>query len=222
MLKNACVPFGFCYTVSMKLFLASEAKHPESIKKLAEFVGGFEGKRIAYIPTAANGEWGWESWKDGGSWKLINTLGAHVTVFQLEEYRNQNMETVLAGYNILWFAGGMPGYLMYWIKSVGLDNSLKTLLQKGAIYVGSSAGAMVTAQTLEVATWGFVDNDLGAKNMAGLGLVDFDIYPHYDESLYEKIKATYTGNKLYLLKNGEEIIVEDGKVQIVGEERIIS
>ena len=206
----------------MKLFLASEAKHPESIKKLTEFVGGFEGKRIAYIPTAANGEYGWESWKDGGSWKIVNTLGADITVFQLEEYRNQNMQTVLDGFDIIWFAGGMPGYLMYWIKSVGLDKSLKLLLEKGAIYVGSSAGAMVTSKSLDVATWGFVDNDLGAENMPGLGLVDFDIYPHYEDSLYEQIKSKFKGNKIYLLKNGEEIIVEDGNIQVIGEERVIS
>lgn len=214
--------FGSCYTVSMKLFLASEAKHPESIKKLAEFVGGFEGKRIAYIPTAANGEYGWESWKNGGTWELINTLDAHITLVQLEEYRNKNLEEVLRGKDIIWVGGGMSGYLMYWMKSVGLDNSLKPLLQKGAIYVGSSAGAMVTAQTLDVATWDFVDNDLGAKDMSGLGLVDFDIYPHYEDSLYEQIKNKFRGKKMYLLKNGEEIIVEDGNIQVIGEERTIT
>ncbi|MGB4965710.1 MAG: Type 1 glutamine amidotransferase-like domain-containing protein, partial [Microgenomates group bacterium] len=179
------------------------------------------GKRIAYIPTAANGEQGWESWKEGGSWKIVNTLGADITVFQLEEYRNQNMQTVLEGFDIIWFAGGMPGYLMYWIKSVGLDKSLKLLLEKGAIYVGSSAGAMVASKSLDVATWGFVDNDLGAENMPGLGLVDFDIYPHYEDSLHEKIKRKFNGNKLYLLKNSEEIIIDNGNMHVIGEERVI-
>ena len=40
----------------MKLFLASDAKYPDSIEKLRSFIGGFEGKSIAYIPTAVNGE----------------------------------------------------------------------------------------------------------------------------------------------------------------------
>jgi len=39
-----------------RLFLASEAKHPESMQKLEDFVGGLKSKKIAYIPTAANGE----------------------------------------------------------------------------------------------------------------------------------------------------------------------
>jgi hypothetical protein len=37
----------------------------------------------------------------------------------------------------------------------------------------------------------------------------------------EEIKKNYKGNALYLLKNGEEIIVEDDKVTVIGEERII-
>ena len=49
----------------MKLFLASQAKNPETIEKIKKYIGGFVGKNIAYIPTAANGE-GWGSWKKGG------------------------------------------------------------------------------------------------------------------------------------------------------------
>ena len=207
---------------NMKLFLASEAKNALSIQKLQEYSGGLAGKNIAYIPTAANGEQGWESWRNGGSWELINTLNANISLIQLEEYRIKNLAEVLRGKDIIWVAGGMPGYLMYWMKSTGFDKIIKPLLNTGTLYVGSSAGAMVTSKSLDVATWGFVDNDLGAENMPGLGLVDFDIYPHYEDSLYEQIKSKFKGNKIYLLKNGEEIIVEDGNIQVIGEERIIT
>ena len=77
----------------MKLFLASEAKHPESIEKLRRFIGGsFKGKTIAYIPTAANGEEPFGSWKQNSStWKVVNTLGAKVTSVQLEDYKNSSV-----------------------------------------------------------------------------------------------------------------------------------
>jgi len=48
----------------MKLFLASEVKHPTCMKYLEKFVNGFEGKKIAYIPTASNGEDGYGYWKN--------------------------------------------------------------------------------------------------------------------------------------------------------------
>src|ERR1700686_2362044 len=92
--------------IYMKLFLASEAKHPESIKILEEYVGGFVGKTIAYIPTASNGE-GWESWRDGGTWEILEKLGAKVTFVQLEDYRSKEAIQHIQGKDIIWFAGGM-------------------------------------------------------------------------------------------------------------------
>lgn len=205
----------------MKLFLASEAKHPDTIKKLEEFVCGFKGKSIAYIPTAANGE-KWESWKNGGSWNLVNTLDVKLEKILLEDYGNGGVLERIIDKDIVWFAGGMVGYLLYWMKRCSLDKNLPKILEK-TIYVGSSAGSMVLCKnSTDIATWGFVDNELGANEIKPLGLVDFDIYPHYEESLLPQIKGNYKGNKLYLLKNGEEIIVEDGKMIVIGEERIIS
>ena len=94
----------------MKIFLASEAKHPESMLKLKTFVGGFEGKSIAYIPTALNGEELYGDWKkNSSSWKLVQTLGANVTSVVLEEYKNASVVDVLRGKDILWFAGGALG-----------------------------------------------------------------------------------------------------------------
>lgn len=205
----------------MRLFLASEAKNPSSIKKLEEYIGGFNDKSIAYIPTAGNGD-GWGCWKEGGSWNLVQTLNAKVSLVQLEDYRDVDVVKELIGKDIIWFAGGQTGYLMYWIRRAELDKHLKELLNKGSLYVGSSAGSMVTGKTLDVCEWYIGEIESGASVIPGLGLVDFDIYPHYEDGLLQQIKNHYKGNKLYLLKNGEEIIVEDENVTVIGEERIIS
>jgi hypothetical protein len=39
--------------------------------------------------------------------------------------------------------------------------------------------------------------------------------------MYDEIKKRYMGRKLYLLKNGEEVLVEGEKVKVLGEERIL-
>ena len=76
----------------MKLFLASEAKHPDSIEKLRSFVGRFKGKSIAYIPTAANGEELYGGWETSSlTWSLVKTLGAKVTPIVLEEYKDSTV-----------------------------------------------------------------------------------------------------------------------------------
>lgn len=208
----------------MRFFLASRTHNPETIEQLRQYIGGFAGKKIAYIPTAANGEDGWESWKtkEDGSWKFINTLGADVRTVVLEEYRNESVIEELEGKDIIWFAGGAPGYLMYWIRRCGLDIHIKRLLKKGALYFGASAGAMVAGKTLQVSAWRFVDGERGAKEIGPMNLVDFDIFPHFQDEYLPEIREKYKGEKLYLLKDGEEIIVEDGKITVIGEERIVS
>ncbi|NTU73838.1 type 1 glutamine amidotransferase-like domain-containing protein [Candidatus Roizmanbacteria bacterium] len=205
----------------MKLFLASEAKHPESIKMLSEFVGGFEGKSIAYIPTAANGD-GIYSWKTGGGWQIVNNLRANVTLVQLEDYRSSEVISQLEGKDIIWIAGGFCGYLMYWMRRTELDIHIREILEQGTVYVGSSAGSMIASPGLEMAEWYLTDQEHGASILPGLGLVDFDIFPHYEESQYDDIKSLYRGKKLYLLKNGEEVTVDGKEIRVFGVERIIT
>lgn len=205
----------------MRLFLASEVKNPSTTKKLEEYVGGFKGKEIAYIPTAGNGE-GWGSWKSGGSWKLAQTLGAEITLLQLEDYWNKDVISQLQGKDIVWFAGGQSGYLMYWIRRTQIDKHIKRMLDNGTLYLGSSAGSMITGKTADITEWCIGDGESGAGIIPQLELVDFDIYPHFKDEHLEKIKEYYKGKKLYLLKDGEQIIVEDKKVIVIGEERIVT
>jgi peptidase E len=124
--------------------------------------------------------------------------------------------------DIIWMAGGACGYLMYWIRRTGLDKHLPELLKDNKrIYVGSSAGSMITAPTLDICEWYIGENEVGASSIPSLGLVDFDFYPHYEDNLYDEIVKHYHGNTMYLLKNGEVMIVENGDIKISGEERIV-
>jgi len=208
----------------MRLFLASRAKDPKTVEKLKKYIGGFKGKTIVYIPTAANAEDGWESWKSGETWNMVRKFESVSIPVQLEDYRNKSVVHEIKRINpdIIWFGGGYPGYLAYWMRRCALDEYLPEILGKKGLYFGSSAGAMVAGVTLQIATFGFVDNERGAGDIKPMNFVNFDIFPHYSEKHFDKIKQKYCGKKLYLLKDGEEIIVEDNKVTLIGEERIIT
>jgi peptidase E len=208
----------------MKLFLASYISHPDTQKRLINFMGGYKDKKIAYIPTAANGEDGWEKWKTNSStWKMVSASGAEVEPIQLEDYKEDEIGKKLENKDVIWVAGGMTGYLAYWAKRRYLDKILPAILEKGTIYVGSSAGAMLVGQTTQASEFEFTDKERGASLMEPLRIVDFDIFPHYKDEYLDLIKSEYKGScKLYLLKDGEEIIVEDGRVMITGEERVVT
>jgi peptidase E len=205
----------------MKLFLAAEAKHPESLEKLKSFVGkDFKDITISYIPTASNGEF-YGCWKGGDSIKVAKALGAKLKIVELEDKSYKDVVSEIRGADIIWIAGGMAGYLMYWIRRVELDKVLPDLLEKGAIYVGSSAGSMVCAKTIKVADWFIGETEPGASLLPGLGFIDFEIYPHFEDDLLSEIKSKKSEGVLHLLRNGDVITLIDDKVETLGEEIIL-
>lgn len=206
----------------MKLFLASEGKNPESLEKLNKFLGKLLAKcRIAYIVTAANGEMGYGSWRGSETIQIVKKLGAEITVIELENYMFENVLEKIRGNDVIWFAGGQPGYLLYWIRRVGLDKELPRLLKSGMVYVGSSAGSMIAGPTLFAAENFPGDQELGASIIPGLGFIDFEIFPHFENEQLPAIKKFWRKGKLCLLKDGEAITVVDGKISILGGERFI-
>lgn len=205
-----------------KLFLASRAAVPESMEKLEKFAGGLKGKSVVYCPTAANGERGYGSWKDSETLKIVKKSVAKVTIVELENYWNEDVLNKFRNKDIVWFAGGMSGYLMYWIRRVALDILLPKLLSKGVIYVGSSAGSMICAPTHHLAELFHGEEERGASVIPGLGFIDFEIFPHYDEKYLPALKEKWHYGKLCLLKDGEAITISDGKMEILGEERFIT
>lgn len=206
-----------------KLFLASEAKDPKSIKKLKDFIGkDLKKLKIAYVPTAMNGNY-YGSWKDGTSYKIAKSLCRELNIIELEDAYYKDVISEVEKSDILWVGGGMSGYLLYWVRRVGLDKALTKILDSGTIYVGSSAGSMICAKTQYSSEWFIEEPELGASLVPGLGLVDFEIYPHYEDELLPKIKKLWKDDQgeLYLLKNGEAITVVDDKVEVLGKKRIL-
>ncbi len=205
----------------MKLFLASTTKHPDSVAKLRNFIGvGLANKKIVYVPTARNGEF-YGSWKDSESLKIASSLGADLAIVELENYFYQDIFAPIEKADILWVAGGMSGYLLYWFRRTGLDKRIAEILNNGTIYVGSSAGSMVCSRTQRVSEWYLGGSEPGASLFPGLGLVDFEIYPHFADNQLEEIKKHWQDGELRLLKDGEVITVVDGKVEVLGEPRVL-
>ena len=191
------------------------------MEKLRNFVGSFKGKNLMYIPTAGNGENDFEAWKKGDTYKLVKTLGAKLTVLQLEDYKFQDVRPKFKNVDIIWMGGGMPGYLLYWMRRFQLDKLFQTF-GNDKIYVGSSAGSMVVSKTQYLSEIYPGEEDYGASVIPGLGLVNFEIWPHFKDSQMKFAKKNWKFNiPLYLLKDGEAITVVDGKVKVLGEERII-
>jgi dipeptidase E len=205
-----------------KLFLASEAMHPKSLERLNNFINDdISNKNIAYIPTAQNG-------KSFGAWKKkhkknILSLGAKVQIVELENYENVDIIRILRNSDIVWFEGGKPGYLLYWIRRAKLDKELPKILDKGVVYVGSSAGSMICSKNIYVTDYYLGNSEHGASLLPGLSFIDFEIYPHFEESKKDEIEEIWPKNlgELYLLKDGDVIVKDEGEIKVLGEKFVV-
>jgi dipeptidase E len=102
------------------------------------------------------------------------------------------------------------------MRQTGLEDILPKILKK-SIYVGSSAGSMVWSKSLEIAQWYLDGPEPNASEVPGMGLIDFQIYPHYDESRLEEIlKHKEKEQEYWLLKNGQAISYDNGVIQTYG------
>ena len=204
----------------MKLFLCAHSIYPEIQEGFEEFVGGkCNDLSVAFVKTAANPyeDRSWEA-KDI---EFTKELFKSVDLYDIENMSQKEMVEKFSNYDILWINGGNVSYLMKKIREKGLEEILPDIL-KNTVYVGSSAGSMVWSQSLRTAEWYLDDPEPGASKIPGIGLLDFQIYPHYEDSMLEDIKKLKLHNEeLWLMGNGQAISYYDGYIKKYGGDILI-
>jgi len=211
----------------MKLLLTSAGLTNKSISDaLFELVGKkSEETSVVFVPTAANVEKGDKSWliedlvnlkKQG--FKQIEI--ADISALTEEEWRERFDEA-----DVLFFEGGETYYLMEWINKSGLAKLLPEYL-KTKVYVGVSAGSMVTSPdlALKMSQVIYDEDRVKTENMKALGLVDFYILPHLNSTYFTKMReenirkaAESISQKIYCLDDQSTLKGVDGKVKVVTE-----
>lgn len=104
-------------------------------------------------------------------WKSLGVL----ELTALPSIEKERWIPVLQGTDALLVGGGDPLYLHYWMCQSGLADLLPSL--RDVVYVGLSAGSMVTAPRIGKPFVGWKP-PTGADET--LGLVNFSIFPHLD------------------------------------------
>ncbi len=173
--------------------------------------------KIAYIPSVSDKSRKYYNLKK----EYYNKLGINnIIYFDLdEEYDECNIEELFKC-DAIHLSGGDTSNFQKNIKIRNIDKVLYEFLEKGGILIGISAGAILMSQDIDIALIG-EETKYPVTHTRGLGLVDFDIMPHWgrnDYSLedlisYSKIKK----RMVYLCKDGDGIIVDDNKVRIIGD-----
>jgi len=102
----------------------------------------------------------------------------NITVFDL--HRSMSNEE-LNEYDVVYFTGGSPEYLLDRINATGFDAPLRQFVENGGIYVGVSAGSWIATNNLPN-NLGYANCTLGVHQETGTksGAIDLSNNPKID------------------------------------------
>lgn len=204
----------------MKLLLTSAGITNQSIANaLAELTGRPpEQTKIGFITTAANIERGNKDWYIE---QLINLQQYGFQWIDIVDIAVPSIDwkSVLATVDVIAVSGGNTFYLLEQMRSVNFAEWYKNNTRK--VYVGMSAGSIVTTPNIAVASLDNGDVNLtGVSDLHGLEFVDFEISPHTPESVSDSGNRAYRRtitSDLYGLDNQSAIKYVDGELTVVSE-----
>jgi dipeptidase E len=124
---------------------------------------------------------------------------------------------------VIFVEGGNTFYLLGAIRASGFDRVLKKLIERGVVYVGSSAGSNVACPTIEVSTWkkpGEEKENFGVTNLSAMNLVPFLLKVHYTPEMKGFLEQKIANAKypVKLLSDGQAILVKGDEIELVGED----
>lgn len=138
--------------------------------------------KVAFVPTAAD-PYENRPWLDEDRDKLIS-LGFEVAELDLKGKNESDLRKDLSDTDIIFVAGGNTFYLLEKVKKSGFDKVVKDLVNKGVIYIGSSAGSVLVGPDIEPVKVFDDPNEAQLESTKGLGWVDFVVLPHYKKEKY--------------------------------------
>lgn len=203
-----------------QLILASIASN---IIHAVEFVfpNGFRGSRLAVVSTAAHGESGDTSWLDN-ELNVFREIGFTMVELNLEGAHADALRKSCEHIDALLVTGGNTYYLLHHVRKSGFDTVVKELVERGVVYIGSSAGALLAGPSIDVARR--FDDPAAAPELSdygGLELVNFATVSHTNQKEHqERFALTIDEWKqkpyaLFGLTDTQAIVVTDNFMRFV-------
>lgn len=199
-----------------KLFLTSSFKDVASIFEKME--DSYKGKTVTFIPTASIVEKVVFYVKSGR--KALEKMGMIVDELEISTASIETITEKLLKNDYIYVTGGNTFFLLQELKRTGADKIIIEQVNNGKLYIGESAGSIITAFDIEYAKeMDSVKKAPNLENYNGLNLVDFCMVPHLSnfpfQKAAEKIVSTYS-EKLNLvpISNHQAIIVIDNERRI--------
>jgi dipeptidase E len=202
----------------MKLFLTSAGIVPEITGDFLKLLGKEpKNTKLVFVPTAADLEE--DKWFIGKDKERLVELGFIIKEIDLKIENEESLLEKLRDTDIVFVEGGNTFYLLDWVRKSGFDVAVKEFIGRGGVYVGVSAGSIITGPNIESAGWKYADkNIIGLKDLVGMNLVSFAISPHYCDEVIDVVKEAVTkvSYPTITLTDLQAVIVNGDRAEIIG------
>lgn len=143
------------------------------------------------------------------------SIGFQTETVDLREYDDSHkLYEKLKDFEVIWAAGGNTFVLRSEIRRSGLESVINDLLNRGIVYCGESAGAIVAGLSLQGAEVGDEPGNVAQVIWEGLHLVDKIIAPHADNPEF----AEYINHMKRLYKDDPNaLFLNDNQAYVVND-----
>ncbi len=158
-------------------------------------------KKVLYITTAIDGE------KDNNKdwvieeYKTILDLG--IDESNITEYKIGD-NIIIEDFDIIYMMGGNTIYLLDMVRKYNFGEVIKNFINKGKIYIGSSAGSQILGSTISLNAI-YEDNFVNMTDFTALGIVNKEVVPHANRK--EELLKKLNKEDFILLYDGDGIII---------------
>lgn len=173
---------------------------------------------LVFIDTAAEAEMGTKQWLADDRQALVNA-GFQVTDYTVTGKTQNQLEKDLAAFDVFFVSGGNTFYLLHQARQSGFIDLISNP-ENEKIYVGSSAGSLLTCPTIEHISQ--FDDPAAAPELTATtaaGIVPFLLLVHWGNPAFQ---VGYQRAVLHLydlpypvvmLRDTQYLVVQDGQTQ---------
>lgn len=154
--------------------------------------------------------------------QVLRDLGIALDEYDIAGKTAVELEWKFDGADVFYVTGGNTYYLLEQMQKCDFKSVLLPVLEKGALYIGCSAGAVAACPAVD-----FIEtmDDVTKANLTdftGMGLVPFYLLPHIDHPKYgaqtRTIAASEKNRKRHMigLRDSQFMTVTDGFIEVFG------
>ncbi|TRZ80932.1 hypothetical protein D4R86_03415 [bacterium] len=184
-----------------------------------------EETTLVFIPTASNVESGDKDWLITDLINLKKQNFKSIEITDISAVDEKIWKPSLERADVLFFEGGNTYHLMRWVNKTGLTKLLPKLL-KDKVYVGVSAGSMITNPdlALKLSQQIYEEDMLETEEMKALDFVDFYFLPHLNSEWFKKMRkeniekvGAEINRPIYVLDDQSALKIIDDKIEVISE-----